>query len=225
MDGKFTGDLIYDSPEGVDLTAVTKLKHADLWAAARKFKNRNEFAEHLGVRVAELNNWINLHRCPPASPVGRKWTEEFIFDLETKLVALTGKSWEELFPDALRNNIAFLECGKTIEKRERVEASALEYYVESTTKRLVAQSAPDDPDAEQRELNANFVESVLQKLNPRAREVIKLRYGLGDSSECKTLSEAALIVGVTRERIRKIEAKALRRLQLYETECPLNPVD
>ena len=53
---------------------------------------------------------------------------------------------------------------------------------------------------------------VLKTLSYREREIIKLRYGLGDGY-CYTLEEVGHIFKVTRERIRQIEAKAVRKLQ------------
>ena len=54
--------------------------------------------------------------------------------------------------------------------------------------------------------------SVLKTLSYREREIIKLRYGLGDGYSY-TLEEVGHIFKVTRERIRQIEAKAVRKLQ------------
>jgi RNA polymerase primary sigma factor len=56
------------------------------------------------------------------------------------------------------------------------------------------------------------LESVLDTLSPRERDVLKLRYGL-DDGRMKTLEEIGQIFNVTRERIRQIEAKALRKLR------------
>ena len=55
------------------------------------------------------------------------------------------------------------------------------------------------------------LESVLGTLSPRERDVLRLRYGL-DDGRMKTLEEIGQIFNVTRERIRQIEAKALRKL-------------
>jgi len=55
-------------------------------------------------------------------------------------------------------------------------------------------------------------ESVLKTLTPREERVIKMRFGVGDGSE-HTLEEVGQNFAVTRERIRQIEAKALRKLR------------
>ena len=54
--------------------------------------------------------------------------------------------------------------------------------------------------------------SVLKSLTPREEKVVKMRFGVGDGSE-RTLEEVGQNFAVTRERIRQIEAKALRKLR------------
>ncbi len=56
------------------------------------------------------------------------------------------------------------------------------------------------------------IEEVLCTLTPREEEVLKLRFGLHGGT-CHTLEEVGNMFGVTRERIRQIEAKALRKLR------------
>ncbi len=56
------------------------------------------------------------------------------------------------------------------------------------------------------------IQSVLGTLSYREREIIKLRYGIGDGYTY-TLEEVGRIFNVTRERVRQIEAKAVRKLQ------------
>jgi len=53
---------------------------------------------------------------------------------------------------------------------------------------------------------------VLKRLSPREEKIIKMRFGLQDGSE-HTLEEVGQHFAVTRERIRQIEAKALRKLR------------
>ena len=56
------------------------------------------------------------------------------------------------------------------------------------------------------------VGAVLGSLSPRERQVLELRFGLGDG-RARTLEEVGRDFDVTRERIRQIEAKALRQLR------------
>jgi len=55
-------------------------------------------------------------------------------------------------------------------------------------------------------------QEVLNTLTPREERIIKMRFGLEDGTE-RTLEEVGQKFGVTRERIRQIEAKALRKLR------------
>jgi RNA polymerase primary sigma factor len=55
-------------------------------------------------------------------------------------------------------------------------------------------------------------EAVVRTLTPREEKIIKMRFGLDDGSE-RTLAEVGQTFAVTRERIRQIEAKALRKLR------------
>jgi RNA polymerase primary sigma factor len=56
------------------------------------------------------------------------------------------------------------------------------------------------------------LQGVLGTLTDREEKVLRLRFGL-DDGQCRTLEEVGQIFGVTRERIRQIEAKALRKLR------------
>jgi RNA polymerase primary sigma factor len=58
-----------------------------------------------------------------------------------------------------------------------------------------------------------LTEDVLSTLTPREKEIIKMRFGLDQSGEERTLEEVGKHFNVTRERIRQIEAKAMRKLK------------
>jgi len=62
------------------------------------------------------------------------------------------------------------------------------------------------------EMLKDKIEAVLKTLTYREREIIKLRYGIGDGYTY-TLEEVGKIFKVTRERVRQVEAKALKKLQ------------
>ncbi|QYK49821.1 MAG: RNA polymerase sigma factor RpoD [Phycisphaeraceae bacterium] len=67
-------------------------------------------------------------------------------------------------------------------------------------------------DTAAQEMLKNRIEQVLKTLTYREREIIKLRYGIGDGYTY-TLEEVGRIFKVTRERVRQVEAKAIRKLQ------------
>ncbi|MFO0806805.1 MAG: RNA polymerase sigma factor RpoD [Gemmataceae bacterium] len=74
------------------------------------------------------------------------------------------------------------------------------------------QSIDSPVSAAANEMLKDKIEGVLKTLTYREREIIKLRYGLGDGYTY-TLEEVGRIFKVTRERVRQIEAKAVRKLQ------------
>jgi len=84
----------------------------------------------------------------------------------------------------------------------------------------------EDKDAENPATNTAFkllqehVRIVLKTIPPREQEVLKMRFGLEDGYPL-TLEEVGLYFNVTRERIRQIEAKALRRLRHPKRSCCL----
>ncbi len=74
------------------------------------------------------------------------------------------------------------------------------------------QNAVAPIDAAARKLLAAAVEDVLHELSEREQEVVRLRFGLDDGRP-RTLEEVGRQFGVTRERIRQIEAKTLAKLR------------
>ena len=69
----------------------------------------------------------------------------------------------------------------------------------------------EDKDVAHELLREDLAE-VLGSLSPRERDVLRLRFGIEDGKQ-RTLEEVGQLFGVTRERIRQIEAKALRKLR------------
>jgi RNA polymerase primary sigma factor len=74
------------------------------------------------------------------------------------------------------------------------------------------EDAPSPMDAASRQMLREQVQSALTSLSDREREVLELRFGLKDGKD-HTLEEVSNFFDVTRERIRQIEAKALRKLR------------
>jgi RNA polymerase primary sigma factor len=74
------------------------------------------------------------------------------------------------------------------------------------------QDAPAPAEAASFMLLKEQLEEVLETLTPREEKVLRLRFGL-DDGRARTLEEVGQNFGVTRERIRQIEAKALRKLR------------
>lgn len=85
------------------------------------------------------------------------------------------------------------------------EDSFLGDFIQDTTQ-------PSPYDSASRELLKEHLEEVLRTLSDREKRVLILRFGLEDGRP-RTLEEVGVEFGVTRERIRQIEAKALRKLR------------
>jgi RNA polymerase primary sigma factor len=74
------------------------------------------------------------------------------------------------------------------------------------------ETMPEPDDAASKQLLREQMSDILGSLNKREREVLEMRFGLKDG-QSHTLEEVGQAFGVTRERIRQIEAKALRKLR------------
>ena len=74
-------------------------------------------------------------------------------------------------------------------------------------------SQPSPIEAASRELLRENIEEVLSTLTDREARVLRMRFGLEPNKNPMTLEEVGREFGVTRERIRQIEAKALRKLK------------
>lgn len=134
---------------------------------------------------------------------------------------------QDLGRDPLAEEIA-LEMGVDVEKVYQIEkidqdTVSLESPVGSDDddgKSVLGDFIKDDkilsPDQEvARRILADQLREILDELSPKEREILKLRHGLEDGIY-HTLEEVGKKFGVTRERIRQIEAKALERIRTHE---------
>jgi RNA polymerase primary sigma factor len=87
----------------------------------------------------------------------------------------------------------------------------------STLGSFIADDSIEAPDksAAHRILSEQMT-AVLDELSPKERKILELRHGLSDEGICYTLEEVGREFGVTRERIRQIEAKALEKIRTHE---------
>ncbi len=124
---------------------------------------------------------------------------------------------QETLPPPLEQKI-----NRAVERVEKIlrlaqEPMSLETPVGSEDSSILGDFIEDETvvtplDAASRELLRDQIRNALTFLNERERHVLELRFGLLDGRD-HTLEEVGQRLGVTRERVRQIEAKALRKLR------------
>lgn len=112
----------------------------------------------------------------------------------------------ELDPDRVREIFKIAQETTSLEKPvgEDEESMLGDFIPDETTLSPVDQAS--------KQLLKDHLEEVLDTLSEREKKVLKLRFGL-DSKKPMTLEEVGKVFGVTRERIRQIEANAIRKLK------------
>jgi len=116
-------------------------------------------------------------------------------------------SVEDIFPESLRHT------NLSITRALYQEMDAGRLFAANTQKRLTLSDPSETDDAGNGEALRDRFLKVFKTLTYREREILKLRYGLGEDGYTYTLEEVGKIFKVTRERVRMIEAKAIRKLQ------------
>ena len=94
-------------------------------------------------------------------------------------------------------------------RRDRYMTGRDELLDTSHNLRFEGDEGYQEPDATVRQ----SIEKVLDQLEPREREIVSRRFGLGEMQQAETLEEVGKHFGVTKERIRQIETRALNKLR------------
>lgn len=93
-------------------------------------------------------------------------------------------------------------------------ASSLDAYEQLAHSEHEADPAASDPEQViLRQIESSDIEELLDRLSDRERLILRIRYGLQDG-EPRTLAETGILVNVSRERIRQVESRALRKLRM-----------
>ena len=196
------GETIMDK---FSITITAKARHGKLWELQKKFGSVSALARYLEMSPSDLGEWVNLKKVP------KRMRKERKDKLERKLVR-HGLLLEDLFPIELTDDV--LNKPKDFEVTRDI---SLQLLGQSGGIRLL--NAPDE--------NIGLREQVklsLSVLTPREEKVIKLRFGL-DGEDEHTLDETGDVLELTRERIRQIEAKAIRKMKRErdsDSECENN---
>jgi len=141
---------------------------------------------------------------------------DFLEDADAKEIKRLQQNEEELSPQLARK---LRRAAQKVRKIMRIsqEPMSLEMPVGQEDSSQLGDFIEDDKivgpvDAASKQLLKEQLRSALGVLSDREREVLEMRFGLGDGQD-STLEEVGKHFGVTRERIRQIEAKALRKLR------------
>ncbi|MFW5692405.1 MAG: RNA polymerase sigma factor RpoD [Chloroflexota bacterium] len=141
---------------------------------------------------------------------------DFLSPEETEAIKLLRRSGTPLEPGLQRK---LRRAAQKVRKIMRIsqEPMSLEMPIGQEDSSLLGDFIEDDKimgpvDAASRQLLKEQIRSALGVLSDREREVLQMRFGLMDGQD-HTLEEVGRHFGVTRERIRQIEAKALRKLR------------
>jgi RNA polymerase primary sigma factor len=141
---------------------------------------------------------------------------EFLTPEETEAIRLIKREGTRMDPGLQRK---LRRAAQKVRKIMRIsqEPMSLEMPIGQEDSSLLGDFIEDDKvlgpvDAASRQLLKEQIRSALGVLSEREREVLEMRFGLQDGQD-HTLEEVGKHFGVTRERIRQIEAKALRKLR------------
>jgi len=177
-----------DKPDEFRIGVTFRVFNWSLDRAIRaKGWNRREAAAACGVHWQTLSKWLGFQSYPREAKA-----------LEVAVVL--GVSDEILFPAEIK--------GFRITKQPEPVSFGRE---EALAFGMLSQEIDPERVAIQGSLT-DAIKEAMQGLREREKLVLKLRFGL-EGEEALTLTDVAAVVGVTRERIRQIEAKALRLLR------------
>ena len=156
-----------------------------------------ELAAMIGLTYCALRNYERFMNYP-------------IQENAEKIAKILGKEVQVLFPESLREYVRQTK----IERYGKKKMDALDFALrpDRRARKLEDETAENHRVVLEKEELRRRVQKILKTLPYREREIIKLRYGL-ENGYSYTLEEVGALFKVTRERVRQIEANAIRKLQ------------
>jgi len=199
------------------ISSKSSFPRADLDELIRLSKRADQIRNTLAVIFTKLARSIASQFSSTINPIDELMSEsqEVILRALTKFDPDRGFRFSTYLTHAIRRHLLrFLQRRQRDRQRtfEATDASAL-----PETKRWTLAY-------EQRmDRNVRDVEQLLQELKPRDRYVVRSRFGWGREFEPRTLQEIAAELGVTRERVRQLEQRALKQLGALAVAKKIEP--
>jgi len=173
-----------------DLRIIIKIKNNLIWKRAEliwgNIKTQAELSKLLEIRQDKIGLILNFKY----NPVDRNGNWKILsMKLSEKLKCFPEDIFPKYFEKVIKNKYQ-IECDS------KVWFDLIEYKQKTPEEKYIIEE------------NKNFLQETLTKLNPREEKIIKMRF-----FEEKTLREIASEFNVSPDRIRQIEARAIRKLR------------
>lgn len=188
-----------DALESEGIISLRLIPHNMRLVEARKKAGytQEDVAERLRWSIPKISHIETLKKMPTA------------LEMQT-LVELLDLPQDQLFPPEL---LEAIEAGVFDDRYKELEPPEIMYLTDAAKAKLLPIVSDEDMIQEvDRKLLRENIDIILNELKPRESLVLTLRFGLDDGVS-RTLEEVAQSLGVTRERVRQIEAKTLRLLR------------
>lgn len=190
-------------PRTMKIAYQIRAKNGALWEAAERVGGARALGKYLGLRYEYIIGLLNMRLYPGFR---RESTSIDWSTVESRLVRLTGLTLEDVFPPELATS-EFM-------KEPRVRTVIADIQPEQLSKaheRLALPPIQEERSAAQ-ELEGRAT-AVVDTLTSREAEIIKRRFGMAPYGYEHTLDEITAQQKVGKERIRQIQARALRKLR------------
>ena len=173
------------------------------------YKSVARFARELGYGPGDLQELVSLRK----SPINRNG--EFS-DMARKIMEVLGAAPHDLWTtEQLTMNLHKNSMEQVVSTKFLLDTISMKSVLGGNVLQLEGDTYEDVETPEQNQIKKELkerVESSLDSLTPQQAKVLRMRFGIGGGPEL-TLEQVADIFKISRERIRQIEAKALRKLR------------